>query len=64
MHLLNENVRITIEISLKFVPNGPIHNIPAMIQKMARRWPGAKPLSEPMLVRLQTQLVLTNWSMW
>ena len=27
----NENVRILIEISLKFVPEGPINNIPAMV---------------------------------
>ena len=29
--LLNENVRISIKISLKFVPKGPINNIPALI---------------------------------
>ena len=28
---LNENVRISIKISLKFVPNGPIINIPALV---------------------------------
>ena len=28
---LNENVWIPIEISLKFVPKGPIHNIPALV---------------------------------
>ena len=28
---LNENVRIPIEISLKFVPKGPIDNIPALV---------------------------------
>ena len=28
---LNENVRISIEISLKFVPKGPINNIPALV---------------------------------
>ena len=27
----NENVRISIEISLKFVPEGPINNIPALV---------------------------------
>ena len=34
---LNENVWISIEISLKFVPKGPIINIPAMVQIMAWR---------------------------
>ena len=28
---LNENVWISIEISLKFVPKGPIDNIPALV---------------------------------
>ena len=28
---LNENVRISIEISLKFAPKGPINNIPALV---------------------------------
>ena len=47
---LNENVWIPIKIPLKFVPRGPINNIPAMVQIMAWRRPGAKPLSEPMTV--------------
>ena len=46
---LNENVRISIWISLKFVHKGPINNIPALIQIMAWRWPGDKPLFEPMV---------------
>ena len=28
---LNENVRILIEISPKFVPKGPFNNIPALV---------------------------------
>ena len=51
-----ENVKILIEISLKFVPKGPINNIPALVQIMAWRRPGDKPLSEPMLVCLPTHL--------
>ena len=47
----NENVFISIWISLKFIPNVPICNIPTLIQIMAWRRPGAKPLSEPMLTR-------------
>ena len=27
----NENIRISIKISLKFVPEGPINNIPALV---------------------------------
>ena len=47
---LNENIWISIQISLKFVPKGPINNIPALVQIMAWRRLGDKPLSEPMIV--------------
>ena len=47
---LNENVWILIKISLKFVPKGLINNIPALVQIMAWRRPGDKPLFEPMMV--------------
>ena len=47
---LNENIWISIKISLKFVPKGPINNIPALVQMMAGRRSGAKRLSEPMMV--------------
>ena len=57
---LNENVWITIKISLKFVPKGPINNIPALVQKMAWRRPGDKPLSETMMVRLLTHICVTR----
>ena len=45
---MNENVRISFKFSLKFVPKGPINNIPALVQIMAWRRPGDKPLSEPL----------------
>ena len=47
---LNENVRISIKISLKFVAKSPMNNIPALVQIMAWRRSGDKPLSEPMMV--------------
>ena len=47
---LNKNLWNSIKISLKFVPKGPINNIPALVQIMAWRRPGDKPLSEPMMV--------------
>ena len=47
---LNENVWIPIKISMKFVSKGPINSIPALVQIMAWRRPGDKPLSEPMMV--------------
>ena len=57
---VNENIWIPIKISLKFVPKSPINNIPALVQIMAWRRPGAKPLSEPMLVRLPTHICATR----
>ena len=56
----NENVWISIQISLKFVPKGPINKIPALLQIMAWRHPGDKPLSEAMLVNLLTQKCVTR----
>ena len=57
---VNENIWIPIRISLKFVPNGPINNIPALIQIVAwHRW-GAKPLSEPMMVSLLMHICVTQ----
>ena len=52
----NENVWISIKISLKFVPKGPINNILALVQMMAWCRPGDKPLSELMLVSLLTHI--------
>ena len=57
---VNENVRISIEISLKFVPGGPINNIPSLVQIMAWRRPGDKPLSESMMVSLLTHICVTR----
>ena len=57
---LNENVWISIEISLMFVPKGPINNIPALVQIMAWRRSGDKPLSEPMMVSLPTHIWVTR----
>ena len=57
---VNENVRISIEFSLRFVPKGPINNIPALVQIMAWHRPGDKSLSEPRMVRLSTHLCVTR----
>ena len=48
---LNGNVRISIKISLKFIPKGPIDNKLVLVQVMAWRQTGDKPLSEPMLTQ-------------
>ena len=57
---LNENVRISIKISLKFVPKGPVNNNPALVQILAWCRSGAKPLSEPMMVSLLTHICVTR----
>ena len=57
---LNENDWIPIEISPKFVPKGPINNIPALVQIMALRRRGDKPLSEPMMVSFLTHICVTR----
>ena len=46
---LNENVRISINISLNFVPYGPIDYKSALVQIMAWRRAGNKPLYESMM---------------
>ena len=48
--LVNGNIRISIKISLKLFPRGPINNIPAIVQILSLRWSGDKPLSKPMMV--------------
>ena len=57
---VNENVRISIKISLKFAPKGPINNNPALVQIMAWRRSGDKPLSEPIMVSLLTHICVTR----
>ena len=63
---LNENVSISIKISLKFVPKGLINNIPALVQIMAWRRSGDKPLSEAMMVSLLTHICVARpqWVKW
>ena len=48
---LNENDITPIRISLKYVPRSPIDNKPAMVQVMAWRRTGDKPLPETMLTQ-------------
>ena len=59
MHFLNENVWISIKILLKFVPEGPINNIPALFQTMTWCWSGDKSLSESMVFNLMMYICIT-----
>ena len=57
---LNENVWISIYISLKFVPSGWVDDIPALVGIMAWCWKGDKPLSEPVTVSLLMHICVTR----
>ena len=46
--------------SLKFVLKGPINNIPALVQIMACRHPGDKPLSGTIMIILLTHIYVTR----
>ena len=60
MYFSNENIWISINISLKFVPSGRIKNIPALVPILAWRRLGNKPLSEPMIVSLLIHICITR----
>ena len=57
---VNENVRISLWISLKCVPKSPINNIPTLVQVIIWRRSGDKPLPEPMMVTLLTRICVTR----
>ena len=59
-NFLNETLTILIKISLNFVPKGPINNNPALVEIMAWRWRGDKPLFQPMMVSLLTHICITR----
>ena len=56
----NEYEWISPRISLKIVPKVRINNIPALVQIMAWRRPGDKPLSEPMMASLLMHICVTR----
>ena len=51
----HENGCVSIQISLSM---GPVNNKLALVQVMARRWTGDKPVSEPMMA------LFTDAYMW
>ena len=62
---LNENVRISIQISHKFVAKaceGPINNKSALVHVMFWRQTGDKPLPEPMLTKFTTSNIYMQHS--
>ena len=56
----NENCCILIKFSLKYIRKGAINNNRALVQIMAWRRSGDKPLSEPMMVRLPTDICVAG----
>ena len=48
---VKENIWISNKIWLKYIPCGQIDSMSALVQIMAWRRPGDKPLSEPMLTQ-------------
>ena len=56
---MNENIYILIKISVKFVSKEPINTILALVQIMAWRRSGDKPLSEPVIVYQRTYVSLS-----
>ena len=64
--LMNVKFCILLQISLKFVPKGPVDSKPVLVQEMARHWTGKKPLSEPVYWWIYAALgenKLIHWSM-
>ena len=57
---LNENVWISITISLKFVSKGTINDIPALFQIMAWHRPDDKPLSGAIVIILLMHICITR----
>ena len=58
--LLPANVCISIKISLKFVPKGPINNISALVQIMALR----RPCDKPFLSQITVAHICVNRPHW
>ena len=51
---------MSTKISLKFVPQGSVNNISSLVQIMALRRPGDKPLSEPITASLPAHTCVTR----
>ena len=56
-NLMKEKFCILIRIPLKFVPKGPTDNKSVLVQVVAWRQTGNKPLSEPMLTQFTNALI-------
>ena len=57
---LNENICNSLNVLLNLVPKVRINNIPSLVQIVAWRRSGDKPLSEPMIVTVLTHICVTR----
>ena len=55
-----EDVWILMRISPNFVSTGAFNIIPALVQRVAWHRPGDKPISESMIVKLLTHIIVTR----
>ena len=62
--VLKENYRILIKISLLFAPKSTIDNKPALVQVMAWRRIGGKPLHEPMMTQITDAYICGTRGRW
>ena len=60
---LDENVLMSLKISLKYVPQVPIDNKPSLVQIMPWHRPGDKPLYESMMISLLMYICI-SWPQW
>ena len=60
---LDEEIRISSEIPLKFIPHGLINNNPTLVRIVAWHWPVVKPPCEPTVIILLTHKRVTR-SQW
>ena len=60
MNFLQSNVCIMIQILLKFIPMGPIHNKTTLVLELAKRRTSHKPLPEPLNQNLRRHMALQS----
>ena len=60
LYFLEWKLPISVNTWQKFVPKVPINSIQTLVQIMTWHRPGAKPLSEPMMLNLLTHICVTR----
>ena len=60
MPFLNENVWISLKISLNYISKDPLNDISSLVWITAWRWPGDMTLSEPLAISLMRHICVTR----